>query len=288
MSSAREQPAAESRGPAYLSSVVALAFGVVLAVGVSGVFGLLGWGGELASQTAGAASGAAPLILDGVRQRRARVRSRPSLVALSRGALRRYNRLWIASAFGFAVLLVDSAAGLGTWRLSRLVVELAEGDPSRTRLVLAVLGAVITLPVVFASTYLFAVAAAHRIGAHSRRWILLGMGIYGAVRAVMVLMAGQPSPELNMTKATVIGGLVLTVPLITGIALLGARRARRTQAAFWAQLYFRRLGPADQEATLALLDEAVTPPPAATPSAAAPRNAAGSSAPPPAPPRGRR
>jgi hypothetical protein len=34
--------------PAYFSSVVALALGIVLAIGVSSMFGLLGWGGELA------------------------------------------------------------------------------------------------------------------------------------------------------------------------------------------------------------------------------------------------
>ena len=267
MSTARDSPSAEPRGPAYLSSVVALALGVVLAVGVSAVFGLLGWGGELASQTAGAASGAAPLILDGIRQRRARASSRPSLAAVSRGVLRRYNKLWVASAFGFAVLLVDSAAGLGVWRLSRLLVRLAGGDPARVVPVLSVLGAVITFPVVFVGTYLFAVAAGHRLGEHRRRWILLGMGIYGIVRTAMVL-ASNPSPELlaaDMTKGAIVGGLILTIPLMTGTALLGARRAGRTQAAFYAQLYFRRLSPADQEAALALLDETVTaPPPAPT------------------------
>ena len=47
------------------------------------------------------------------------------------------------------------------------------------------------------------------------------------------------------------------MPLMAGIALLGARRARKTQASYFARLYFRRLPPADQEAALALLDEAV-------------------------------
>jgi len=45
-----------------VSSIVALALGIVLAVGVNAFFSLIGWGGEWASQTAGAASGAAPLI----------------------------------------------------------------------------------------------------------------------------------------------------------------------------------------------------------------------------------
>jgi hypothetical protein len=289
MSTARDLRPPESRRPEYLSSVVALAFGVVLAVGVSALFGLLGWGGELASQTAGAASGAAPLILDGIRQRRARPRSRPSLRAMSRGVLHRYNKLWIASAFAFAVILVDSAAGLGIWRLSRFLVRVADGDPSGVRPVYTALGAVVTLPVVFVSTYLFAVAAGHRLGDHRRRWLLLAMSIYGLVRIAMVLPA-TPSPDMvaiGLTKPTIVLGLILTIPLMAGIALLGGRRARTTQTAFYAQLYFRRLSPADQEAALALLDETVTAPPVATPPAAAPRNAAGSSAPPPAP-RGRR
>jgi hypothetical protein len=293
MSTVRDLRPPESRGPEYLSSVVALAFGVVLAVGVSALFGMLGWGGELASQTAGAASGAAPLILDGIRQRRARPRSRPSLRALSRGMLHRYNKLWIASAFAFAVILVDSAAGLGVWRLSRFLVRVMEADPSSVQPVYTTLGAVVTLPVVFVSTYLFAVAAGHRLGEHRRRWLLLAMSIYGVVRIAMVLPA-TPSPDMvaiGLTKPNIVLGLVLTIPLMAWIALLGGRRARTTQAAFYAQLYFRRLSPADQEAALALLDETVTAPPpsppAATPPAAAPRNAAGSPAPPPPPP-GRR
>jgi hypothetical protein len=37
--------------------------------------------------------------------------------------------------------------------------------------------------------------------------------------------------------------------------LLGARRARRTQADFYARIYLHRLPPEDREAALALLDE---------------------------------
>ena len=85
------------------------------------MFGLLGWGGELASQTAGAASGAAPLIIDGVRQRRAQ-RSRPSLRALTRGKLYR-PKLFIASAFGFAVLILDSAASVLTIGVIRWTIR---------------------------------------------------------------------------------------------------------------------------------------------------------------------
>ena len=242
-------------GPAYLSSVVALAVGVVLAVGVSAVFGLLGWGGELASQTAGAASGAAPLIIDGVRQRRAQ-RSRPSLRALTRGLLYR-PKLFIASAFGFAVLLLDSAASLLVFRLTRWTIRLAHGDPARLMSVFTLLGSLIILPTVLIGTYLLAVAAGHRLGERGRRWILLGMGVYAAVRIATVL-ASTPAPELNVTSTIVVAGIIITLPLLAGIALLGARRARRTQASYYAKVYFRRLAPADQEAALALLDETVT------------------------------
>jgi hypothetical protein len=241
--------------PVYLSSVVALAFGVVLAVGVSALFGLLGWGGELASQTAGAASGAAPLIIDGVRQRRAQ-RSRPSLRALTRGLLYR-PKLFIASAFGYAVLFLDSLTSLLMFQLAEWTIRLANGDPAQFASVYAVLGSLITLPTLLIGTYLLAVAAGHRLREPRRRWILLGLGIYMAVRIAMVL-ASTPVPDLNITRGLVIAGVILTAPLIAGAALLGARRARNTQAAYFAKLYFRRLAPADQEAALALLDETVT------------------------------
>ena len=164
-------------------------------------------------------------------------------------------KLYIASAFGFAVLLLDSAAGLFVWRLTRNLIRLAEGNQGQFMDVYTVLGAVITLPVVV-GTYLLAIAAGHRLGGHNRRWVLLGMGIYAAVRIAMVL-ASPPSPEMNISLALIIAGIIITVPMMTGIALLGARRARKTQAAYYAKVYFRRLPPADQEATLALLDETV-------------------------------
>jgi hypothetical protein len=242
-------------GPAYLSSVVALGFGIVLAVGVSAMFGLFGWGGELASQTAGAASGAAPLIIDGVRQRRTG-RTPPTVSAVIRERLLR-PKLFIASAFGFAVLLLDSLSALLVLRLIESTIRLADGDPTRLLSVYAVLGSLITLPTVLVGTYLLAVAAAHRLAEPKRRWILLGVGIYLAVRIAM-LLASAPTPELNVSPGLVIVGVAISAPLIVGAALLGGRRARRTQAAYYAKTYFRRLGPADQEAALALLDETVT------------------------------
>jgi hypothetical protein len=68
---------------------------------------VIGWGGEWASQVAGATSGAAPLIIDGVLQR-CRRNPRDELAALRRG-----RQIWpwllIASIFGFAVLLPPEA-----------------------------------------------------------------------------------------------------------------------------------------------------------------------------------
>jgi len=240
-------------GPGYLSSIVALAVGIVLAVGVSALFGLLGWGGELASQTAGAASGAAPLLIDGLRQRAAQ-RSRPSLRALTRGLLFR-PKLFVASAFGFAVLLLDNLASMLALGLISWTIQLAHGDPARLFSAFGVLGSTITLPTVLLGTYLLAVAAGHRLAEPKRRWILLGLGIYVVVRIAMVLVS---APEVNIAPDLVILGVIISLPLIVGTALLGIRRARKTQAAYFAKLYFRRLAPADQEAALALLDETVT------------------------------
>jgi hypothetical protein len=253
-----EQAKPEDRSPvrpAYLSSVVALALGIVLAIGVSTLFALLGWGGELASQTAGAASGAAPLIIDGIRQRREQ-RTRPSLRAMTRGLLNR-PKLYVASAFGFAVLILDSTASLLMIRLARQVTLLANGNPALWPQVFGLLGSVIALPMVLVGTYLFAVAAGHRLGERRRRWLLLGMGIYSVVRIATVLASGSSSEELGIGPGVIVVGIVVTLPLLTGIAMLGARRARNTQASYYARAYFRRLPPADQEAALALLDEAV-------------------------------
>jgi hypothetical protein len=113
----------------YVSSIIALALGIVLAVGVSAFFGLIGWGGEWASQVAGATSGAAPLIIDGIRQRRRRD-PRDDL-----NALRRRRQIWprllIASIFGFAVLLLESVVGLVMYRVTRAAINLAHGDQDR-------------------------------------------------------------------------------------------------------------------------------------------------------------
>jgi hypothetical protein len=151
----------------YVSSIIALALGIVLAVGVSAFFGLIGWGGEWASQVAGATSGAAPLIIDGIRQRRRRD-PRDDL-----NALRRRRQIWprllIASIFGFAVLLLDSVVGLVMYRVTRAAINLAHGDQDRFVQTYTLLGSVTTLPYVIAGTFLLAIAAGHRLGEASRR-----------------------------------------------------------------------------------------------------------------------
>jgi hypothetical protein len=93
----------------YVSSIIALALGIVLAVGVSAFFGLIGWGGEWASQVAGATSGAAPLIIDGIRQRRRRD-PRDDLNALRRRRQIR-PRLLIASIFGLPSCFWTASSG---------------------------------------------------------------------------------------------------------------------------------------------------------------------------------
>ena len=78
---------------------------------VSAFFHLIGWGGEWASQTAGAASGAAPLIIDGIRQRRRRD-PRADLNALRQAGF--YARIYLhrlpAEDRDTALALLDEAA----------------------------------------------------------------------------------------------------------------------------------------------------------------------------------
>jgi len=102
--------------------------GIGLALGASALFGAIGWGGEWASQVAGALSGAAPLIIDGIRQRRRRD-PREDLANLRRGR-QIWPRLLIAAIFGFAVLLLDSVVGLVMYRVTRTAITLAHGDRS--------------------------------------------------------------------------------------------------------------------------------------------------------------
>jgi len=247
------------------------------------VFGLLGWGGERASQTVGATSGDAPLILDGIRQRRARER-RQDLLALSSGRPVA-AKIGVASLFGFGVLFVDSVVGYAVVNATQEAVRVARGDPSEWVRASTLMIAVVVLPLVLVVTLALSVVAGHRLGERRKRWILFGMGLYGVLRVLHVAIWG-PLPGTSM--AVSVASAVLTAAALGGVALIGVWWARRTQAVFNATAFFRRLPEEDQEAALSLLGETVAArrstagqPPAATPSASAPRNVAGPSAPPP-------
>ena len=64
-----------------------------------------------------------------------------------------------------------------------------------------------------------------------------------------------PCQTRGISVAAIIAGVIVTLPLVAGVALLGARRARRTQAGFCARIYLHRLPAEDRDAELALLDE---------------------------------
>jgi hypothetical protein len=256
VSSAGSTPSSAS----WVGSVVALGLGVVLSVAVSALFAAFGWGGELASQTAGATSGAAPLLIDALRVRRLRrAGGGPDVPAVARSRGDWPRKLLVASCFAFALLLLESAWGWFVFHLARWAVRVAHADPARFQAVYTLLGGIFLFPVVLSIVYLLALAAGRRLREHRRRWILLGMGVYAVVRVVnaVVALTGPRTDGLDSVNGvTIIAGFVVGLPLMCGIALLGVRRARRTQAAFDASVFFRRLQPADREAALALLHDA--------------------------------
>jgi hypothetical protein len=86
------------------------------------------------------------------------------------------------------------------------------------------LGIVTTLPYVIAGTFLLAIASGHRLGEASRRWILLGIGIYAVMR-IAILLASGPSDIPGFSTAAIVAGVFVTLPLMAGVSLLGARRA---------------------------------------------------------------
>jgi hypothetical protein len=114
------------------------------------------------------------------------------------------------------------------------------------------LGSVTTLPYVIAGTFLLAIAAGHRLGAASRRWILLGISIYAVMR-IAILLASGPQRHSGLQHSSDSRGRVRD-PAVDGLSLL-ERGARRTQAGFYARTYLQRLPPEDRDAALALLDE---------------------------------
>ena len=80
------------------------------------------------------------------------------------------------------------------------------------------------------------------------------MGVYLLVRTLHVTVLG---PVPGFSTPLLIAGTVLTTAVLTGMGLLGAWWAKKTQAVFNATSFFRRLPDEDQEAALALLGETV-------------------------------
>lgn len=241
------------------SSVVALVLGIVLAVLVSKVFDTVGWGGELASQAAGAASGSAPLLIDGARQRRARPRRVPLTGWLL--SARRLSPVLVSSIFAFAVLLADSLVGFVLFRTTRYVITVSGGDLDRFARAYAVVGSVLVIPVVVIVTALCAVSATHRLPPTYKRWLAFALLLWVVVRAAMLLASPPETAVLGPGVGTLalVLGLVLTAGLLLGAALVGGWWAKRTQVTFTAATNFRRLSPDDQRAALSLLAEAPEP-----------------------------
>ena len=174
-------------------------------------------------------------------------------MALSRGRQVR-PKILVASLFGFAVLLIDSAIGYGIVKATQLAIRLADGDPEKWVTANAALGVIVVLPLVLAATALLGLAAGHRLGEHRKRWILFGMGVYSVVRIAQLLLV-EPPP--GYSRGLFVAGGILVIPLLTAFGLLGAWWAKKTQPVFNATSFFRRLPEEDQEAALALLGETV-------------------------------
>jgi len=231
------------------SSIAALVLGVVLALVISKVVSVIGVGGELASQAAGAASGAAPLLIDGMRRRRAINRLLPR-VSLNHV---RFGRppILVASVFGFVLLLIDTLIGpyLG-FMTRRILIQATGSDDGYVRPFLWAVG-LIQVPLVIMITIGLSTAAAHRMTHHKVRWIWFGITIYVAVRIAMVLIGevslGGAGPVAFVASAIFLGGL------LGGLSMIGVAIAKRTQAAFTAAAFFNRLSTDDQQAALALL-----------------------------------
>jgi hypothetical protein len=62
---------------------------------------------------------------------------------------------------------------------------------------------------------------------------------------IAILLASGPSNIPSFSTAAIVAGVFVTLPLMAGVSLLGARRARRTQAGFYARIYLHRLPPED-------------------------------------------
>lgn len=231
------------------ASIAALVLGVVLALVVAKVVELVGIGGDLASQAAGAASGAAPLLVDGFRRRRLINRRLPR-ASLTRVRFGRPGIL-VGSLFGFALLGVETVTGPYLGLMTRHIVQASAGTDRGWRNGLVWAYGLLLLPIVAVATILLARAAAHRMLSHKRQWIWFGAAIYSAVRIGMVIIG-----HLQLQGVGVIG-LVISALIAGGflgaLSMIGVWLADRTQPAFLAAAFFNQLTPDDQQAALALL-----------------------------------
>jgi hypothetical protein len=249
---AAEEPERSVASSSFRSSLAALVLGIAIAVTVSKIFEVIGWGGELASQAAGAASGAAPLLIDFVRQRGFR---------RIRGPIAQWVRwrqspppVLTASLFGFAVLLFDSVFGLVMVRMTKYVIKVSGGDAAKFSQAYLLVGGAVVVPVVLIVTAALAVFASHRLQPHPRRWLCFGIGVYLLVRILMFVIS-PPGPEDPTTTPILIVSAILTAGLLVAATMVAEVLGRRSQPTYSVTAYFRRLSPDDQYAALALLAE---------------------------------
>lgn len=259
MSDAPPGPASSPPEPAgepnpFRSSIAALFLGIVLAIVVSRAVLLVGWGGELASQAAGAASGTSPLLLDGVRQRRAQ---RKRVRAASVRSWPRPTRLLVAALFGFALTVVDTWCSLLLSWLTRGVTARVDGATDQASYLSAftLMVTVINVPLVAVAAVGLAARATHYLLPRPRRWILLGLALYAVLKVGLLMTASTNNTPFSLS--VLVAGAVLLVPLIFPVALIGVWWGRRTHVVFSATRFFRRLPPEDQQAALTLLEESV-------------------------------
>jgi len=236
----------------FRSSAAALLLGILLALVVTKLLDIAGWGGELASQAAGAASGSAPLLIDGVRRYHRRSTRMPLTEWLH--GQDQLPAVLVASAFAFAVLVFDSVVSFVLIRVTRAVITISRGDPVRFDRAYLVVGMAVNVPFVLIVTAVVAVAATHRLPEHHKRWICFGMGVFTVIRMGQLIL-GNGSTASGASLAVLLVSTVLTAGLLLVAALLGSLYGNRTRPAFIAAAHFRRLSAEDQRAALALLSD---------------------------------
>jgi len=123
----------------------------------------------------------------------------------------------------------------------------------------------VSVPILLLAVVVLAARATHYLLPRPKRWLLVGLGIYAVLRIGLLLSIWtEDSP---FSQGLLIVSLLFLVPVFFLVALVGVWWGRRTDVAFSASRFFRRLPPEDQEAALTLLDESVrTRRPAAGPS----------------------